>query len=279
MFRTPSASRAAFLAGACATFAAAIAHADPSPALDRVSISAGAFYAAPKIYAEGDTQYGHVRTPDAEGAHTTLPRIRVDVLIGDSQGISFDYYRYDKDYDANLSGATTYQGKPIVGAATLHTNLRLELGQLAYRWWLGRGNDVFGIGAGAAYLRARAEGNVNGQVSAQLNSALPVQTQNFSGNGSTGDSAYAPLVELGWRHAFTPDLRLYAEAAGIKKNGGRVDGHVYNGAVGVEWFPARNVGVVVDYGIQKIALERNGDRSADLNVRLTGPSAYVKLRF
>jgi hypothetical protein len=54
---------------------------------------------------------------------------------------------------------------------------------------------------------------------------------------------------------------------------------VYGGTVGLEWFPARNVGVAFDYGIQKIELSRNGDRNADLDLRLTGPSAYVKLRF
>jgi hypothetical protein len=108
---------------------------------------------------------------------------------------------------------------------------------------------------------------------------IPAQTVNFSGNGSASDSGFAPLIELGWRHAIRPDLRLVADVAGIKKNGGTVDGHVYNGSLGVEWFPTRNVGVMVDYGIQKVLLTRNGGSNANLDLRLTGPSAYVKLRF
>lgn len=265
-------------------FGATVAHADPSPALDRISVSAGAFYSKPKISAEGDTAYGHLETPSAEDGHTTLPRVKADVLLGDSQGISLDYFRYDRDYNPTVSGATTYQGQPISGNAAVQGNLKLDIAQLAYRWWLGHENDVFGVGVGAAYLHARVEGNIAGQVSSggavQVGGVtIPGQTVNFSGNGGASESGYAPLIEFGWRHAFQPDLRMYAEASGIKKNGGRVDGHVYGGSVGVEWFPARNVGVAVDYGIQKIDLSRNGDRNANLNLRLTGPSAYVKLRF
>jgi hypothetical protein len=54
---------------------------------------------------------------------------------------------------------------------------------------------------------------------------------------------------------------------------------VYNGAIGVEWFPHQNVGLVLDYGIQKIALQRNDQRRAELDLKLTGPSAYLKVRF
>ena len=37
--------------------------------------------------------------------------------------------------------------------------------------------------------------------------------------------------------------------------------------------------LVADYGIQKIDLHRNGERTADIDLKLTGPSAYVKVRF
>lgn len=77
----------------------------------------------------------------------------------------------------------------------------------------------------------------------------------------------------------TDQVRFYAEASGVKKNGGNVEGHIYNGAVGVEYFPHKNIGLVLDYGIQKIDLRRNGERTADIDLKLTGPSAYVKVRF
>ncbi|MCS0592640.1 hypothetical protein ACFQ09_03705 [Massilia norwichensis] len=259
-----------------AVLASGAACAQQSPALDRMSISAGVFSAKPKIHAAGDTSQGYLSTPDAEGSHTTLPRVKAEVLLGDSQGLALDYWRYDKDYNPTIAGASTIDGRPVSGTATVNANLRLDLAQLAYRWWLGRGNDVFGVGVGAAYLHAKVSGEGRGQVTGV--SGLP-QTVEFNGRGQTSESGYAPLVELAWRHSFNEQLRLVAEASGVKKNGGNVDGHVYGGTIGLEWFPARNVGVVVDYGMQRIQLSRNGEREADLKLRLSGPSAYVKLRF
>lgn len=41
----------------------------------------------------------------------------------------------------------------------------------------------------------------------------------------------------------------------------------------------QNEGFIANYGIQKIHLGRDGDRRADPNVKLTGPSAYIIVRF
>jgi hypothetical protein len=252
------------------------AHAQQSPALDRVSLAAGAFNAEPKVQASGDsTQYGHLDTDDQTLGHGTIPRIKADVLIGDSQGISLDYFRYDKDYNPSFTGQTNYNGQSVNGTATAQGNLKLELAQLAYRWWLGHGNDVFGVGVGGAYLNAHISASGTANVTGVGGLA---QTQ-VSGSGETGDHVYAPLLEFGWRHAFAnPDIRMYAEASGIKKNGGNVDGHIYGGSLGVEWFPLKQVGVVLDYSIEKIELNRSA-HNEQIAVRLTGPSAYVKVRF
>ena len=252
---------------------AGAAWADPSPALDRMSLSVGAFYADPKVKLGADTAYGRVDTPNDTQSHATIPRVRADLLLGDSQGLSFDYYRYDKSYNPTLSGTTLYNGQQVNGTASVNGNLRLDLAQLAYKWWIGKGNDVFGLGAGVAYYRAEISGTANGSVATALGSV------SGSASDKSSDDAYAPLLELGWRHAFTPNLRIYADASGIKKNGGKINGHIYGGQVGVEWFPWKNVGLVADYGISKIHLNRDGDRSADVDVRLTGPSAYLKVRF
>lgn len=254
------------------------AHAQQSPALDRVSIAVGAFNAEPKIHAAGDTDdYGRVETPEAKTGHTTLPRVKADMLFGDSHGLQLDYFRYNKDYNPSFSGTSTNNGQPISGSASGHGNLKLDLAQLAYRWWLGHDADVFGIGIGAAYLHARVEANGTANFTGAIGADIPASV---SGHGETSESAFAPLLEFGYRHAFAnPNIRFYAEASGIKKNGGNVDGHIYGGNVGIEWFPTRQVGVALDYGIQKIKLNRNSARNEELDLRLTGPSAYVKVRF
>jgi len=251
------------------------AHADPSPALDRVSISAGGFYAEPKIHVGGDTRYGRIDTPDEKIDDVTLPRVKAEFLIGDSHGISVDYFRYDKSYDPSITATTAIDGRPVSGTAGIDGNVRFDLAQVAYKWWLGQGQDVFGIGVGAAYLHAKISGTASGRITGLAG----VPDIAASGEGSASSSGYAPLLELGWKHSFSPSLRMFADASGIKKNGGSLEGHIYGGAVGLEWFPAQNVGVVLDYGVQKIKLERNAERSANLDLRLTGPSAFVKVRF
>ena len=250
------------------------AWADPSPALDRVSISVGAFRAEPTFKAGVDTPYGRVATPERDHSSVTIPRVRAEVLLFDSQGIAFDYYRYDRSYNMNVSGNSTINGQPVTGSADFNANLKIDLARLSYRWWLGSGNSVFGIGLGGAYYRADLSGNIRGTVS------TPGQTFADGASDRYTDDAVAPLIELGWRHAFTPDVRMYVEASGVKKNGGSLQGHIYNSNIGVEWFPWKNIGLVADYGISRVKLERNGSNSsADLDVRFHGPSLFVKARF
>lgn len=261
------AARAAALA--LLSLAATSARADPSPALDRFSLSAGAYYADPRVQLDANTSGGRLSTPSEDLSHVTLPRVKADLLLGDSQGLSLDYYRYDKSYHPTLNASTDANGLPLSGTATLNGNLKLDLAQLAYKWWLGHGDDVFGIGAGAAYYHAELSGTVNGSLDGVTGNA----------SASTSDSTYAPLLELGWRHAVSPDLRLYADASGVKKNGGRINGHIYGGDLGVEWFLARNVGLTADYAVSKISIRHDGDNSDDLNLRLSGPSVFLKVRF
>ena len=276
-FRVTRITRVQALRGALllSTLAAAGAHAEPAAPLDRFSIAAGAFYTEPKISAEGDSRYGHVATPEGDLGHATLPRVKAELLLGDSQGLSFDYFRYDKSYNPTFAGQTSYEGRSISGTGTVNGKLQIDLAQLAYRWWLGHDQDVFGIGVGAAYLHARVSGTGSATAIGVDGVSIPTSV---SGSGSASESVVAPLIELGWKHSFSPEVRMFAEASGIKKNGGRVDGHIYGATVGVEWFPAKQVGLVFDYGIQKIKLNRDVGND-QLNVRLTGPSAFVKMRF
>lgn len=263
----------AFLFGLCMA-ASAPALADPSPALDRVSVSVGAFRAEPTFSAGVDTPYGSVDTPDRRHSDVTIPRVRADILLFDSQGISFDYYRYDRSYDFGVSGGSTINGEPVTGSATFNSDVKIDFARLAYKWWIGSGNSVFGIGLGGAYYRADISGSVRGTVS------TPGETFTDGASDRYTDDAVAPLIELAWRHAFTPDLRMYVEASGVKKNGGTLEGHIYNGNVGLEWFPWHNVGLVADYGVSRVKLERNGSNStADLDIRFKGPSLFLKARF
>ncbi len=256
---------------ACGTFAQSAAP------LDRFSISAGAFSTKADILIDADTSFGRIQSGHQKSERATLPRVKAEMLLGDRQSIAVDFLRYKKPYHPVLSGNTVIDGEAVSGTASFDGDLRLDLNKGAYKWWFGQQNDAFGIGVGAAYYRAEIGGTASAQVQGTVN-GLPV-TRTVTGTDSSSDSAYAPVLDLSWRHAFSPDVRMFVEASGIKKNGGKINGHIYSTSIGVEWFLAKNVGLALDYGVHKIELHRDSDRDSELRIKLAGPSAYLKARF
>lgn len=252
-----------------AALASMPATAQVSPALDRFSLSVGGFYAEPTFGARFDTPYGTLDSGDVKRDSVTMPRLTADLLLFDSQGLSFDYYRYKRTYSESVGGNFTVGANQVAASADASLETKIEFAKLAYKWWIGSGNTVVGLGAGAAYYRigldARATASVNGT------------SATFSAGES--EDAIAPLLEIGVRHAISPDFRLFADASGVWKNGGKVHGSIYNAAVGVEWFPIKNVGVVLSYGVSDIDLKRDDTIDTRLRVKLQGPSAFVKARF
>jgi hypothetical protein len=270
--RQPSSLNRALRLAACgAVMVAASAHADPGPALDRVSLSLGGFYANTDINLSAQSnqipESGHLKLADDK---VTLPRARLDLLLGDSQGLEFDYFSFRRTRNATLDQPFNFDGNDFDLAAQLRGRVELDMGSAAYRWWLGSENDVFGIGLGAGYYRLKV--GVTGSAS--------VGGQSATASAGYDDDAVAPLVTLGWRHAFSDSLRLYADASGVKKNGGNLSGHIVNGALGVEWFPWRNIGISGEYAVTRIKLDHGNDNyQANLDVKLDGPAAYLRMRF
>ena len=192
------------LASAGFLFAPALAWAEPSPALDRFSFSVGAFSADPKFNASVSSPYGALRTRDLEPGRVTMPRVTADLLIGDSHGLSFDYYRYKRDYFGQAAGSDSFGGFGTLSAVgNANINVKLDFAKLSYKWWLGSGNTVFGLGAGAAYYSIDVGTNANVAVNGRIRTL----------NEDASDNAVAPLLELGVRHAINPDLRHPEETA------------------------------------------------------------------
>ncbi len=245
------------------------ASAELSPALDRISISAGAFRTDPTFTALLNTPDGDLQSGDIKLGKKTLPRVRADIIIFDSQGLSFDYYQYKLSYTGPIADGSNVNGTPVTTVGDANFELKLDFAKLAYKWWFGSGNTVIGLGAGAAYYRVGLKANAT-----TLVDGVPTDID----DGYSAD-ALAPLLEIGVRHAISPDLRLFAEASGARKSGGRVHGEILNAAVGVEWFPIKNVGVVLDYGTSHVDLSRDGANGVNFKVKLNGPSAFLKVRY
>jgi hypothetical protein len=252
------------------------AFADKSPALDRVSIWLGGYYANNDTTlgaaSKDNAINGHVNLEDDLGfkKHKVTPRARLDFLIGDSQGFSFDFYRVDRSKTKTLTENINFLGDNYAATARVKGDLKFDFGSAAYRWWFGHENDVFGVGIGGAYFKVRTS----------LDASASLNDESIAGRSSSSDSAWAPMLQIGWRHAFNDQWRIYADASGVKRNGGSLNGHIFNAALGLEWFPWQNVGLGAEYGITRIKLNQNKrDYDAKLDMRLDGPSLFLRLRF
>jgi hypothetical protein len=250
--------------------------ADTSPALDRASLWVGGFYSDTETRIGASDRSGRysgsVGLEDDLGfrRHKAVPRARLDFLIGEHQGFSFDFFGIDRTHSRSISRAFDYDGQHFDASARVDGKLNFNFGSAAYRWWFGSGNDVFGFGVGAAYYGVKAR--VAGEAS--------LDGQTAQAEASSHETAWAPVLQLGWRHAFTRDLRMYFDAYGVKKNGGNLAGHIYNAALGLEWFPIENLGIGGEYGYTRIKLEQNRTNyRANLDMKLKGPSLFVRLRF
>ncbi|QWT18511.1 porin family protein [Bacillus sp. NP157] len=247
-----------------------------SPALDNISLWVGGYYT------NNDTTIG-AKTPTLNSSgdvnleddlnfkkHKTVPRVRLDFLIGEHQGFAFDWYEVNRSQSKTLSDQINFLGQPIDATARVKGDLKFSFGSAAYKWWFGTGDDVFGVGLGAAYYKVHA--SIYG--SATINGDTEQQ------GASTNLDAWAPNLQLGWRHAFNDQWRMYINASGVKKNGGPLNGHIYDTAIGLEWFPWQNVGFGAEYAYTRIKLNQDKSRyDLDLDMKLNGPAAYVRFRF
>lgn len=265
-----------FALAIAAAIASSAAAAQQSPALDRVSVWLGGYYSSndTTVTAQGTGDYagieGKLNFEDDLGLkqHSVDPRARLDFLIGDSQGFSFDYYQIHRDLDASYEQPIPQLGTAV--GASLHSDVDYDFGSASYKWWFGHASDVFGIGLGAAYYKVdfRVDGNAH------------AGEEGTTFSDSYDESAWAPMFTLGWRHAFDEHWRMYADVAGIEKNGGDLSGHIWNGALGVEWFPWQNVGFALEYSASRLHLDKEfDDASAKLDLNSDGPAFYLRARF
>ncbi len=146
---------------------------------------------------------------------------------------------------------------------------RVDVGEALYRHWIGSARTAAGVGVGAAYLRL----NTGPAVGATFGSA------SLHGSDEWNDGRVAPLLALGVRHAAWDSVRLYADAAGIGLNTAGSSWRVFSGAAGVEWLAFRHVGIGLEYGIKELRLTQHGEPARDVEMRVHGPSLFLRGRF
>jgi len=248
-----------------------VAQAQPSPALDRISFWIG----GSNLDTEATLGATNFDPPtqgklDLGEGNQSITRARLDLLLFDAQGFSFDYYSLNRSKNRSYDGEFMFHGTPFDLSANLATDFDIDLGSAAWRWWFGSGSDVFGLGLGAAYYR----------VSLDLRGTAQIEGEPTSAQEYWSESAVAPVITLAYKHAFSDAVRFYLDANGLKKNGGPLAGHIYDIRAGIEWFPWTNFGISAEYGKSKVSVHREwSDYSADFTSDFHGPSVFARVRF
>ena len=258
---------------ACAFAQAAIA--EIPEALDRASLSVGGFYPTidSRISANGPAVAGTDLSFERDlgiDNHRALTTGRLELLILDSQGFSISGYQYSKGAGTSLARDIEFDGNDYHASAFVEARVRLQIFNAAWHWWFAPTvHDVVGIGLGAAYYDIL--GTIDGGIAVNDHSAMA--------HGEAQANAIAPLLTLGWRHAFSPSLRGYADFSGVRKPSGTLTGHLVNGTLGVEYYPWRNLGFALEYSANNLDLK--GEKASwegRASMHFYGPSAFVRLR-
>lgn len=267
-------SKMLFVTAAFACAGAAMADV-PQP-LDRVSLSLGGFYPTvdASLSANGPviagTNVNFQRDLNLD-KHQALPSIRLDLLVFDNQGFSVGGYQYSRHAGATLSRDIQFDGNDYAASAFVEARLRLNTAFATWHWWFApSATDVLGVGLGAAYYDLR--GSIDGGIS--------INGSGTSGHGEAEGNAIAPLLTLGWRHAFSERWRAYADFSGVRKSSGTLTGHLLNGVVGTEYFPWQNAGIALEYSANHLDLKADKDSwEGRARIHFHGPAAFVRLRF
>lgn len=251
------------------------AHAEIPEALDRASVSVGGFNPIidARVSADGGTPGNEVNFQRDLGLdkHRTLTNLRMELLVLDSQGFSIGGYQYSKQAGTTLARDIHFDGNDYNTSAFVEASLRLQTYYAAWHWWFpATAHDVFGIGLGAAYYDLK--GSIDGSITVNGSSA--------TARGTAEGNAVAPLLTLGWRHAFSENFRGYADFSGVRKPSGTLTGHLLNGTLGLEYYPWQNLGFALEYSANNLDLKADkASWEGRARIHFHGPAAFVRVRF
>ena len=167
--------------------------AELSPALDRISISAGVFRADPKFNIALNTPFGNLQSGDIGLGMEAMPRFKADLMIFDSQGLSLDFFQYKRGYTGSFANNTNVNGTALTTVGNANLDIKLDFAKLEYKWWFGSGNTVIGLGAGAAYYKVSLSANAT----ASINNATAGISDGYSDAKLSKPLAPSPSASTG----------------------------------------------------------------------------------
>lgn len=268
---------------ALAAGAGQCAYAEEITALDNVSISVGAFAnnTSASLRADGATA-GSGTTLDfdrdlGQGGTRSLPYFDVTWRPWEHHEFELSYFTDSNSSSRTLSRSVIFNGKEFIVGGQLGSKFSIDAGSIIYRYWAWT-SDVaaFGIFGGLQWYSLSLDLNGSVGVTGPDGSV----TQTGSASAKVSSTLPDPSIGLSYRYQMADWARLVADGGGFKINIDNIDATLYNGRVGVEFYPWTNFGIVTQYSYNKIDADVNRTSFlGNATARFSGFQVLLKARF
>lgn len=246
--------------------------------LDEFSVRIGGYVSTfdTQVRADGTTTNGTEFDLDRDlnvDPDSTIAMVGLTWRPFEHHEFSFSYRQDDKDASTRLQRDIIVEDTVYPTSATVRSELAVDTYEASYVWWAAsHENWALGPRVGVVWysmdlglqLELDANGDpVTGTVRNDLSADLP-----------------EPTIGGSWRWTPAEQWRISADGGYFSADIGDIDGDVFFGRAGVEWYPWENVGFWLDYTVSDVDVDIDKDRfDGDLVFRDSGVRLGVAYRF
>ena len=253
------------------------ADSDTLPALDRLQISAGLFSNELNVDGRVDGRAsfeGSERDFDETLGFTkrrSIDLIDISWRPFDRHSFGLRQYRDSRSRMVRLEDELRFDGEVFPFDAQVRGRAAFSALELTYTGWI-KASERSAMGVQVGALRLSANLSIRGEIeSPDFGSA--------EGGASVSRHLYAPLVGISGRQVLGRKVRTFFDLKAIQLRYDGVDGRAYLGSAGIEYFPVKSLGLVLQYAETRVKVEQSvGDFNGQLDLGFRGPQALIRWR-
>ena len=250
---------------------------DALPALDRLQISAGLFSNELNVDGRVDGRASFEGSErDFDDTLGFAKRRSIDLIDiswrpFERHSFGLRHYRDSRSRTVRLEDELRFDGDVFPFDAEVRGRASFSALEFNYTGWL-KASERSALGIQLGALRLSASLSIRGEIeSPDLGRA--------EGEASVSRQLYAPLIGISGRQVLGPKVRTFFELKAIQLRYDGVDGRAYLGSAGIEYFPVKSVGLVLQYADTRVKAEQSvGDFNGRLDLGFRGPQALLRWR-
>lgn len=231
-----------------------------------------------QIRADGTSQRGNEVDLDKDlglGQGNAIAYVGLTWRPWDNHEFGLGYYQDDASADRQIRRDFEFRGDLYTTNTTVHNERALDTYEAYYVWWAAN-NPTWTLGPRVGLVWYRFDLTIE-------------RTRDALGNPVTNTfrdevSADLPVPTLGgaWRYVPGGDApwRFGADAGWFPLNAGGINGNIYFGRLGAEWFPWERWGVSLDYTWRRVSVDTSKSSfTGNFHFRDSGIRLGVVYRF